>query len=89
MSLRKKFWLGFIPVAALGLALVAAGLVFVVGGGSDAADRLPGLLGFLVIGGGLVLLLLLIWVFDFLFATTAARDGYERQGPCCREGAES
>ena len=62
MSLRKKFWFGFIPVAALGLALVAAGIVFVVNGGGDALDSFPGLLGFLVIGGGLVLLLLVIWV---------------------------
>jgi len=62
MSLRKKFWFGFIPVAALGLALAAAGIAFVVGGGGDAVDRLPALLGFLVIGGGLVLLLLVIWV---------------------------
>jgi DNA polymerase-3 subunit epsilon len=62
MSLRKKFWFGFIPVAALGLALAASGIVFVVGGGGDAVERLPGLLGFLVIGGGLVLLLLVIWV---------------------------
>mgnify|MGYP000567890418 CR=1 FL=1 len=34
MSLRKKFWFGFVPVAALALALVAAGFVFVVGGGA-------------------------------------------------------
>jgi len=62
MSLRSKFWFGFIPVAALGLALVAAGIVFVVNGDRDALDSFPSLIGFLIIGGGFVLLLLMIWV---------------------------
>ena len=72
MSLRKKFWFGFIPVAALGLALVAAGIVFVVNGDRDALDSFPSLLGFLVIGGGLVLLLLVIWVLTDVTAETPA-----------------
>ena len=59
MSLRSRFWFGFIPVAALGLALVAAGIVFMVNGDRDALDSFPSLIGFLIIGGGFVLLLLM------------------------------
>ena len=77
MSLRKKFWFGFVPVAVLALALVAAGFVFVVGGGNDAVDNFPRLLGFMVIGGGLILLLLVIWVLTDVLLLTPLQ-GIER-----------